>query len=358
MSEGKEGGQLQKLGKITSSLQNIHSETRKLSNEVSDSVKDRSKDVVEKGIEDARTLQQWSSRVVKEMARVFTAGLKDSLFVDLSVVTAKFRGELLTRVCGFMVVVTALVIGREPLYMADWMYWLLVVLANEYINYQIVEYQFSLTLAARLDKSITGVQQSVTTHFTNIADTLKAAKKKAKKTLDASIAAVDGSAPAAPAAKDSAPKRQERKKAKNKLLARVLVAKIMSYSLIWAYLNEIVDVVSYLHSDLLVSAVDIPITALLLTYFIAENRLLILKGHDFLERVDYIKTNLFYNLGYGVVMTCLFMFAPYGELWCSYYHLLLLCSQFKTPETSASVLNVDPVQLAERVCFRVVDYLI
>mmetsp|Transcript_8304 Transcript_8304/g.34840 ORF Transcript_8304/g.34840 Transcript_8304/m.34840 type:complete len:357 (+) Transcript_8304:49-1119(+) len=356
MSEAGDESKLQKLGTLGTSLRNIHSETKKISEEVSDSVKDRSKDVVEKGFEDVRTLREWSRAVVDAMARVFAAGVRDSVALKLSAVTPKFRAELLTRVAGFLVVVTALVLGREPLYMADWLYWVLLVLANEYINYQVVEYQFSLTLAARLDKSIIGVQQSVTTHLSTISDTLKFAKKKVKKTIDASIAAVDGTAPA-PAPREP-PRKQERKRARNKLLAKVLVAKIMSYTLIWAYLHELVDVVAYLSSDYLVSAVDFPITALLLTYFIAENRLLILKGNNFLERVEYIKANLFYNLGYGLIMTALFMYAPYGELWCSVYHLLLLCSQFKTTETSAAVLNVDPVEYAEKVCFRVVEYLI
>ena len=51
------------------------------------------------------------------------------------------------------------------------------------------------------------------------------------------------------------------------------------------------------------------------------------------------------------------MFAPYGEIICSFYHALILCSEPQEPQMDKR-FDMDVLEWAEKGCAKVVEYVV
>ena len=240
----------------------------------SERLKDEVREASHQVKQDAKNIQQWAIETATVIGQLYVAGVRDSFIwlmpsqyqgsnasqYSKSLGNREFQLTIL-RFCGFLF---ALLFTKD--YLAPWMYWPLIIYFNEALNYYIVTFQYAGTLSATAsdakDKIIDlkdNVAHSTSNLSRSISGLLKRATSSSDNSADASAAASSSSSSSSSSGEDETRSRKRRRKARSQLLARVIVAQVLSYCLIFAYLQGIVDLINLMH---------LPVTAMIMTYIV------------------------------------------------------------------------------------------
>jgi hypothetical protein len=209
--------------------------------------------------QDASSIKQWALDVANVVVHLFIAGVKDSFLWanpqsyqgSAPITKALATRESQIRLVRFVAILVALLFVKD--YLAQWLYWPLVIYLNEAINYYIISTEYSQTLGATAFEA----KEKIISIKDNVAQTtsqlVRQTSNLIKRTTSSSSSSSSSSSDANASDSDASISRRRRRKASSLILARVLVAKVLSYCLIYAYLHEVVELINFL---------DIPITGM------------------------------------------------------------------------------------------------
>eukprot|EP01095_Lingulamoeba_sp_RSL-Kostka_P005955 TRINITY_DN1819_c0_g1_i2.p1 TRINITY_DN1819_c0_g1~~TRINITY_DN1819_c0_g1_i2.p1 ORF type:complete len:328 (+),score=52.94 TRINITY_DN1819_c0_g1_i2:60-1043(+) len=313
-----------------------------------------SKDLKEKGQKDVENLSNWLVKLGKAIMHLYVVGLMNSTvnMFKTHIITQSFKSNFKIKLPIVLILLPILCVFLKE-YLYEWLYFAILITLNEFINYSIVTHvyskQFSLSkLADFMD---------------NLIDTEELKKKTDKvKKIFKKEKSDDGEEKP----KEEKLTKQQKQTILSKLIGKIIVAKLLSYFLVWNYLEEIIGLILQLlyidpndPESYLSYLFYVPVYSVMFSYFIAENRLVLVEHKKFDERMDYIQKYFFYLFGHGTVMMILFLFVPYGELYGSFYHILLLITtQFKLREETDKIVDIDLVVYLEFILGKIISYFI
>ena len=226
--------------KISDEKQKLSQKLKSKTKELGEEVSEKSRDFVIQGKKDAENLQQHIILVIKTIIEIYVAGFLDSLnFIPNMIFTSSNSNQkkILIHLAIYLSSISLFTFILKD-YLQESVYLFFIIACNEILNYNLVLIEFSQTFTGKINE-----------YHENLY-------KSAENLLNEVSSLIDNKNDSKIENKEEKEKKKK-KLIRNTIFAKIIVAKVMSYSLICAYLQEISDFLGYFNY---LNIIDFPIT--------------------------------------------------------------------------------------------------